>query len=144
MRQDLIASQTITINNTLANVWEGLTNPEIIKDYLYGTNAITDWQPGSAILFKGEYNGTVYCDKGEVKDNKHLETISYTYWSGFSGLADLPENYSVVTYNLHPISETETALTWTMQGFATEEGYQHSKTGMGEFLKTVKVVMDKI
>ncbi len=144
MRQDLIASQTITISNSLANVWEGLTNPAYIKEYLYGTQTITDWKPGSEVLFKGDYNGTIYCDKGVVIENKHLETISYTYWSGFSGVADVPENYSLVTYKVLPISNNETALTWTMQGFATEEGYNHSQTGMSVFLKTVKDVMEKI
>ncbi len=42
MRQDLQVSESIVINADLAKVWDVLTNPEIIKEYLFGTETITD------------------------------------------------------------------------------------------------------
>jgi hypothetical protein len=31
-----------------------MTNPEIIKQYMFGTNVISDWKEGSPIVWKGE------------------------------------------------------------------------------------------
>ena len=98
MDKNLIASSNINIQSTPSKVWDVLTNPEKIKEYLFGTEVLTDWNIGSPIVFQGEYNGQQYKDKGNVIENKKNELLKYDYWSGFSGLEDKPENYSLVTY----------------------------------------------
>ena len=100
MRHDLKVSNTIEINAESAAVWEALTNPELIKEYLYGTETVTDWKAGSEIIFQGEYQGQKYRDKGIIKEIVPGKFLSYTYWSGFTGLEDIPENYSLITYDL--------------------------------------------
>ncbi len=35
-----------------------------------------------------------------MRENEQNKILSYSYWSGFSGLEDKPENYSLVTYTL--------------------------------------------
>lgn len=120
MRQDLSVSSSIEINAGIEKVWKGLTDPAVIKEYLFGTETVTDWKPGSEIIFQGEYNGQTYRDKGVIKQNKPEELISYSYWSGFSGLEDNPENYSTVTYQLREAGHSKTMLTWTQQGYANE------------------------
>jgi uncharacterized protein YndB with AHSA1/START domain len=146
MRQDLIVSKSIDINASTTKVWDALTNPEIIKEYLFGTETITDWKVGSDIVFQGVYgdnNEYSYRDKGIVRENVLNELISYNYWSGFSGLEDKPENYSLVTYTLIDKGNNTTNFTWTQKGFATEEGYQHSAGGMDEFLKKIKEIIER-
>jgi uncharacterized protein YndB with AHSA1/START domain len=146
MRHDLVVSKSIDINVSPAKVWEGLTNPKIIKEYLFGTETITDWKVGSDIIFQGEYGDNKefkYRDKGIVRENILNELLSYTYWSGFSGLEDKPENYSLVTYTLIDTGNNTTNFTWTQKGFGSEEGYNHSSGGMDEFLKKIKEVMEK-
>ncbi len=143
MRHDLKVSGTIEINAEPARVWEALTNPEIIKEYLYGTETVTDWKTGSEIIFQGEYQGQKYRDKGIVKEIVPRKTLSYTYWSGFTGLEDKPENYSLITYNLVNKGGGKTDFTWTQEGFADEQGYQHSKNGTAEILKKIKTVVEK-
>ena len=142
MRNDLIVSESIDINVPTAKVWRGLTDPEIIKGYLYGTETITDWKIGSDITFQGEYQGHAYKDKGIVRENEENKLLSYRYWSGFSGVEDKPENYSLVTYTVEPITADITKFTWTQRGFATEDGYNHSKVGMKAFLESVKKVIE--
>ena len=39
-------------------------NPEAIKQYMFGTNVVTDWREGSPITWKGEWQGKSYEDKG--------------------------------------------------------------------------------
>ena len=51
----LIAKATITINAPGSKVWEALTNPDLIKQYLFGTKVITDWQVGSPIIYEGQW-----------------------------------------------------------------------------------------
>jgi uncharacterized protein YndB with AHSA1/START domain len=144
MNHDLVVSQTISINAPVAQVWEALTNPALIKLYLFGTNTTTDWKVGSGILFQGEYEGQVYTDKGIVRENIPNSSLSYSYWSGFSGAADVPENYSLVTYTLKPTGDNTTDFTWTQRGFATTQGYEHSLNGMGEFLASIKKVVEEM
>ena len=47
----------ITIHASISKVRDALTNPEILKQYFFGTDTITDWKPGSPIKFKGEWQG---------------------------------------------------------------------------------------
>lgn len=143
MNHELIVSKSIEINAAPSKVWEVLTNPEIIKEYLFGTETITDWNPGSDIIFQGEYQGHSYKDKGIVRENIENEKLSYNYWSGFSGLEDKPENYSLITYSLSE-SVSGTNFTWTQKGFANEEGYKHSDSGMDEFIGKIKVIAEKL
>jgi len=145
MRHDLIVSETIDINAEPSKVWNALTNPEIIKKYLFGTETITDWKVGSEIIFQGEYGENKeykYRDKGVILENVLNQLLSYSYWSGFSGLEDKPENYSVVIYKLESGDNKKTKFTWTQKGYATEEGYQHSLNGMKELLKQIKEIIE--
>ena len=143
MRHDLTVSNSIEINASPEKVWDALTNPEIIKEYLFGTETITDWQPGNDIVFQGEYEGKKYHDKGVVIENVLHKLICYSYWSSFSGLEDKPENYNLVIYGLASVDNKTTTLTWTQKGFATEEGYKHSLNGMDDFLKKIKDIIER-
>ena len=143
MNHNLSVSESVIINADVKKVWDALTNPAKIKDYLYGTETVTDWKVGSPIIFQGEYQGHKYKDHGMIVENKTNELLSYSYWSGFTGLEDKPENYSTVTYTFKVIDANSTEFTWTQKGFKDETGYNHSKSGMTEFLKSVKTVAEK-
>lgn len=111
MNRNLKVTKSIEINTSSETVWDALTNPEKIKVYLFGTETITDWKIGSPIIFQGEYDGHKYKDKGNVLLKIPNETLRYNYWSGFSGLEDKPDNYSIVTYHINKISENQVRLT---------------------------------
>lgn len=143
MRKDLIVEESVDVNASIEKVWEALTNPDIIKDYLYGTETITDWKPGSKITFKGEWQGKEYVDGGEILENIPQKKLSYTYWSGMSGMEDKPENYSTVTYTVNKLGDNKTKFTWTQQGFKDESAYSHMKDGVADFLQNVKKVMER-
>jgi uncharacterized protein YndB with AHSA1/START domain len=104
------ATISVTIKAPITKVWEYLTQPELIKTYLFGTETETDWKPGSPIFFRGSWEGKSYEDKGTVLEFTPFQHISYRYWSSFSGLADLPENYRTVVYELRS-EKDETTLT---------------------------------
>src|SRR5688500_448190 len=114
----LVVSESVLIDATPVKVWETLTTPALIKEYLYGTETSTDWKIGKPITFRGVYGpeNHQYCDKGVVLENVPNKTLRYSYWSGFSGLEDRPENYSTVTYSLQQM-DRQTKFTWTQQGY---------------------------
>jgi hypothetical protein len=142
MNRILIVSKSIEINATAEKVWDALINPEKIKSYLFGTETITDWEIGSPIIFQGEYDGHKYKDKGNVLQNKRNETLSYEYWSGFSGLEDKPENYSIVTYHIED-KANPLVFTWRQEGFASEEGQQHSENTLYGMLEEIKKLVEE-
>jgi uncharacterized protein YndB with AHSA1/START domain len=143
MDNTLIVSETIEIKAPVSRVWKGLTDPQIIKDYLFGTETVTDWKVGSDIIFQGTYNGQQYQDKGKIQEYILHQLISYSYWSSFTGTADAPENYSRVTYRLSPVNDQLTRFTWTQKGFASEQAYEHSKKGMKDFMQQIKETIEK-
>ncbi|PCJ67272.1 MAG: ATPase [Bacteroidetes bacterium] len=143
MDKNLVATQSIEINSTPNDVWKTLTNPEKIKIYLFGTETITDWKMGSPILFQGEYNGHPYKDKGNVIEHVENSILSYNYWSGFSGLEDKSENYSLVTYTIENISASKVKFTWTQKGFASKDGQVHTEQGLKTMLEQIKKLAEE-
>jgi len=143
MNRELKVSKSIEISSSAEKVWNALTNPEKIKVYLFGTETITDWKIGSTIIFQGEYDGHKYKDKGNVLKNIENEILEYDYWSGFSGLEDTSENYSIVTYQIEKVSGDKVKLTWTQEGFANEEGKQHSEKGLPAMLEQIKKLVEE-
>lgn len=86
----------ISIKAPAANVWKGLTDPELVKQYFFGTNLKSDWKAGGPITFSGEWEGKTYQDKGTILEIIPGEYVKYSYWSGMSGTEDKPENYANV------------------------------------------------
>ena len=137
MNRNLKVSKSIEINSNVERIWDALTNPEKIKIYLFGTEIICDWEIGSPIIFQGEYEGQKYKDKGNILDIKKGELLQYDYWSGFSGLEDKKENYSLVTYRLNR-KENHILLTLAQEGFASEQAREHSENSWGMVLDKMK------
>jgi uncharacterized protein YndB with AHSA1/START domain len=74
-------------------VWAALTDPEQIKEYMFGSEVVTDWAKGSPIVWKGEYEGKKYEDKGEIVEIEPERRLKVTHFSPVSGQDDAPENY---------------------------------------------------
>lgn len=143
MNKNLIASSNINIQSTPEKIWDVLTKPENIKEYLFGTEVLTDWKIGNPIVFQGEYNGQKYEDKGNVIENTRNKLLKYDYWSGFSGMEDKPENYSFVTYKIEKLNDNSVKFTWHQQGFSSEEGKCHTEQGLQSMLEKIKEIAEK-
>lgn len=62
----LIATAETDIDAAPERVWQALVDPDQIRQYMFGSQVVTDWRPGSPIVWKGKYEGRSYEDKGEV------------------------------------------------------------------------------
>jgi uncharacterized protein YndB with AHSA1/START domain len=142
MSPNLIAKAEIIINAPIEKVWYALTNPELIKQYLFGTETVTDWKVGSPILWKGVWQGKVYEDKGKILRFVPQKLLETTYWSSMSGLPDTPLNYKKVTYE---ITEEfgNTKLTLTQDNNNTQEEKNHSEQNWTMVLEEMKKLLEK-
>jgi uncharacterized protein YndB with AHSA1/START domain len=138
---NLEMTTAIEVNAPKANVWDALINPEQINKYLFGTNTHCDWKVGSPIRFSGEWEGKSYEDKGTILAIEAEKLLSYNYWSGFSGMPDVPENYQIVTFKLDTING-KTQLHLTQQNILSEEAKSHSIENWKMVLNSLKQLVE--
>jgi uncharacterized protein YndB with AHSA1/START domain len=125
-----------------SRIWKALTDPSEVKQYLFGTNMeVSEWKVGGTILYKGEWEGKKYEDKGKIIKYEPEKLLVTSYWSGMSGKPDLPENYQIVSYILSP-AEGGTKLTITQDNVASEEGKKHSEDNWGMVLGGMKKLIE--
>jgi uncharacterized protein YndB with AHSA1/START domain len=136
MAQPLIVTNTISIQAPAAKVWDALTNPEQTKKYMFGCEALSDWQPGSSLIWKGTFNGVeMIAVKGDVVSIDPGRSLVYTVIDPNNpAIPDLPENYLTVTCRL--TEENGQTLLETSQGdySAVADGparYKHTVDGGG-------------
>lgn len=134
--------QTTSIQAPTANVWEALINPEIIKEYFYGTQVTSDWKVGSSIKFTGTWEGKTYEDKGTILVLETEKCLSYNYWSNFTGIPDLPENYAIIRFELEPEVDGGTLLQLTQENSPTPAMEEHSVQGWTDVLNKLKTLLE--
>ncbi len=141
MNKDLIVQKSVQVSAPVSKVWEALTNPEMVKQYLFGTQLVTNWQVGSSIVFQGSYEGKEYQDKGEIVQFEPEKLLQYTYLSSFSGLENKEENYSLVTYEVSGV-DGDVTLKVSQKGFANEQAREHSESSWNMVLNGIKKLVE--
>jgi uncharacterized protein YndB with AHSA1/START domain len=143
MSVNLIAKASVAIHAPLAKVWQALTDPEMIRQYFYDTEVITDWKVGSPIVWKGEWEGKEYQEKGTILKSEPQRLLQYTYLSSFSGLEDVPENYANITYELEEDDGTIT-LTVRQENIADENAREQSEKNWAMLLGNLKQLLEGV
>ena len=141
MNKKLTAEVTTTIDAPISKVWQALVNPEIIKQYLFNTEVISDWKAGSPILYRGEWEGKPFEDKGEILGIEPEKLLRSTHWSPLAGVPDSPENYHTVTYTLSE-KGNGTEVTITQDNNATEDEKKHSAKNWETVLAGMKKLLE--
>jgi uncharacterized protein YndB with AHSA1/START domain len=141
MSEKYVAKTSIKIDAPKLKVWEALTDPQLIKQYLFGTEVTTDWKVGSPITYKGEWEGKSYEDKGKILQVEPEKLLVSTFWSSLSGVPDLPENYQTVRYELSN-EDGGTRLTLTQDNNATREAAEHSEQNWNMVLDGLKKLLE--
>jgi uncharacterized protein YndB with AHSA1/START domain len=100
MDASLNATASTIINATVAQVWHALVTPDLIKRYMFGATVVSDWRPGGDIVWKGEWKGKPYEDRGVILRQEPGRALSYSHWSPLSGQPDTPDNRHTVTIEL--------------------------------------------
>ena len=138
---DLTALATTNIHAPAPRVWEALTNPAIIKEYMFGTEVASSWKKGDPITWSGTWKGNPYRDKGVILEIAAPRLLKYSHFSPLVGLPDIPENYHIVTIELTP-KDSETHVSLSQDGNRSEEARAHSQENWEAMLTALKATLE--
>jgi hypothetical protein len=116
--------------------------PKIIKQYMFGSDVISDWHEGSPIVWKGEWQGKPYEDKGKILQIKSGRMIQYSHFGPLSGLSDEPGNYHTVTIVLAEEADS-TRISLEQDNNANEEEAEHSGKNWEMMLTAMKKLLEQ-
>lgn len=91
---------TIVLNAPVEKVWNVLTKPELVKQWQYGSDLITDWKTGNEIRFRNEWEGQIFEQWGTILEVVPNQKIKYSLFFPRPELEDKPENYFIMSYVL--------------------------------------------
>ncbi|MEP7108016.1 MAG: SRPBCC domain-containing protein [Ferruginibacter sp.] len=142
MKQAITGNSIVNINAVASAVWDALIRPELIKQYFFGTEAISDWNEGSPIIFKGAWGDKLYEDKGTILIVEPEKLLRFSYWSSLSGIEDKPENYQIITYELFDEGGDST-LSITQENIPDENTKMHSEKIWRKVLNDLKGLLER-
>lgn len=137
-----VATVATTINAPVDKVWDALVNADTIKKYMFGTTVISDWKEGSKIVWKGEWQGKPYEDKGIILELRPKTRLQYSHFSALTGEADIPENYHTVTIELEDKNK-QTNIVLTQDNNATEKAREHYEKNWRSMLTGLKNLLEE-
>ena len=138
----LTAAARVDVRASQQQVWQALTDPTLIAEYMGGSQVETDWQVGSPIVWRGSYDGRTYEDKGTVLAYDEPHRLSVTHYSPLSGQDDAPENYHTLVYTLTRTGDA-TRVELTQDGCDSEEQAQQFSANWQAFLDGLRQVVDR-
>jgi len=140
--KNLVAKAEQTIDAPAEEVWNALTDPQKIKEYMFGATVTSDWKKGSPITWSGEMNGKKYEDKGQILEYNPTQILQYSHYSPMSSQPDAPENYHKVTIELEEkANKTNVVLTQDKNG--SEKEQQESQKNWQMMLEGLKKTVEK-
>lgn len=135
------AKTKVTIHAPADQVWQALTTPELIKQYMMGADVHTDWKVGSPLTYTGEYQGKKFEEKGTIKQLEPGKVLAATHFSSMSGKPDVPENYALVTWELEQNGD-DTVLSVSQDNIDSEKGVAQSKQNWTGVLANLKQLVE--
>ena len=142
MSKGLVAKAETSIDAPIEKVWEALTSPTIIKQYMFGAEVDSNWQVGSSIVWRGERQGKPYEDKGEILEMEENRVLSYSHYSPTMGKSDTPEHYHTVTVELSADGD-KTKVSLSQDNNETEETREHSEKNWRTMLGDLKKLLEE-
>ena len=111
--------KTIVISKSIDQVFEALTNPELVVQYYPLNKVHSDLQVGGEIICEGDG----FTDYGKIEIIEPNHQFQYSYWSDNHGTDRSPENYLTISYLLHTQEQNKTLLSLTHSNLHSELMY---------------------
>jgi uncharacterized protein YndB with AHSA1/START domain len=119
--------QTILINASAAAVWDALTCVERMIVWMgepeMKLEIEADWKVGSKITIRG-FHHMDFENTGVIHEFKPMTQLTYTQLSSLSRLPDVPDNHTIISFNLRAIDDA-TSLSLLATRFPTESIFKH-------------------
>lgn len=137
-----ISKVVMDINASPETVWRALTNPNEVKQYMMGAALETDWKVGGPVVWRGEFKGKKFEDRGTVLHYNKPEHLAYTHISSASSEMDDSENHREIHIHLSK-KEDKTNLVLTQDNNATLEAKRESEKNWRLMLQGLKKFAEK-
>ena len=141
MSEDHVATASITIDASPDRVWEVLTDPDAVREFMFGTTVVTDWTVGAPIRWQGEWEGRAYEDRGVILEADPGRRLVCTHFSPLTGKPDVPENYHTLTWTISGDGPVE--FTLSQDNNPDEAAALHSTTMWDSLVRTVKDIAER-
>lgn len=138
-----LAKASIVIEAPRTRVWKALVEPEMIKQYMFGTTVVSDWKKGSPIIWNGEWEGKPYEDKGIILEIKPEKVLQYSHFSPLSGLKDEPKNHHIVTIALTKRGD-KTEVSLAQENNENEETRKYAEENWKMMLSNLKKLTETV
>jgi uncharacterized protein YndB with AHSA1/START domain len=73
------SDSTVQILAPASKVWLALTTPGLVKQWQYGSDLLTTWEVGTSIVFRNEWNGEVFEQRGAVLEFLPESCLKYSF-----------------------------------------------------------------
>jgi len=124
MSRSLTIKRTYRIQNTASSIWQSLVCPALIDQYNQNCASL---RADSEVCERS----VEQCDtfqSGDILDYEKDVRVKFSTFDPNAGLANLPQNYIHITYELQELSG-ETELSITIENFMEEtERFSHSQS----------------
>jgi uncharacterized protein YndB with AHSA1/START domain len=138
---DFVATARADVDVSPRRVWTVLTDSLMLGEVMFGSEIVTDWQVGSPIVFRGEWEGRQFEDKGVIDELTEPRRIRMQHYSPLSGLPDEPDNYHHVKFEFEPLGDgSRTRVTITQDGNADQDAAVHSAANWQTMLESLREV----
>lgn len=139
-------ARSIYIEATPQAVWDTLTQPDKIRQYMFGASTDTDWQPGSPIDYYISKDGqNIKVVTGTILEVKAPYYLSHTLFPVGWPIDDIPENYLHCIYQIAG-EDNGTELTVLQRDFESialgERRYNDAMKGWDVVLPKIKEVAE--
>jgi uncharacterized protein YndB with AHSA1/START domain len=104
------SESSVTIHAPAKKVWLALTNPGLVKQWQYSSDLLTTWEVGTSIVFRNEWNGQVFEQKGTVLEFSPETRLRYSLFFPRPDVQDIPEHHFLMTYELAERAGTTSVL----------------------------------
>lgn len=138
----LVARTSVTITAPAADVWEALVTPARIKEYMFGATVTSEWVVGSPIVWSGDRQGQPYQERGIILEFVPERVLEYSYFSSLTGIADLPENYHIVTVYLSD-DGAQTQVSLCQDNNPTKQAREEAERHWSVILASLKQVVER-
>lgn len=110
---------------------------------MFGTQVVSTWKKGDTVIYKGQWDGQPFEDRGTILVVEPSKTLQFSFFSASSGLEDRPENYSLITYEIKLKDDSSTTLLVTQDNNPTQEAADLAAASWEMTLKQIKGILEQ-
>ena len=132
----------LEVEASASKVWACLTDPDLVKQYMFGSIVHSSWKVGDPIEYTMNIEGKdMVVVNGIIKEVDVDNRLVHTLFPTGSAMEDIPENYLDIEYNISSDGST-TTLNIIQSGFESvadgEQRYKDSISGWDIILDMIK------